>query len=747
MNEETPRHEVVRFGLFEADLRRSELRRQGVKIKLQEQPFQVLMMLLERPGEVVTREALCKKLWSDDTFVDFEHSLNTAIMRLREALGDSADNPCFVETVARRGYRFIAPTEGRAQTADGANGSEDVLSDFPLPLSPLPPVEGGPEGQAKVSPLKRVLPWAVGIAIGAILMAIVLTSGPFRNPAPKPQQIRFTIPPPGGYTILSAPFDPEMAISPDGRMIAFVATDSRGHNFLWVRALDGAAAHRLENTDGAGRPFWSPDSKSIGFAANGTLMRIAVVGLPQTICEAKDFSGGAWNNDDVILFGQGSGPVMRVSAGGGQPAPATQLEKEGYTGHVSPYFLPDGQHFLYLARDLAVKSRNAVFVGALNSKQSKFLLKNSSEARFYPPSHLLFVRHGVLMAQLLDPSKMELRGKPVPIAENVSASGYGPASFSSSSNGVLAYCSGIVNFMGTAQLIWYNRGGKKLGLIGPPGPYTEISLSPDEKRVAVNVSADPNEPFESLHIWLLDLTNGVFSRLSFGSFEEADPVWSPDSRQIIFAAEKPTGPELMRLILGSSQPQKVFSDGIAAWMDDWSPDGRFLAYHNSDNTAFFALPMTGELKPITLVQDSFSKDQLRFSPDGKWAAYNSSESGRPEVYVASFPNMDRRRQVSTDGGVQPMWKPDGKELFYLGLDGKMMAVNVTEGATVGTSTPKALFQTDLSAANQSLNYQLGQYAVAANGQKFLLLEPVKTQQVQRPEPIHVIVNWDAALAK
>jgi eukaryotic-like serine/threonine-protein kinase len=582
----------------------------------------------------------------------------------------------------------------------------------------------------------------LAVLLVAALVALALATGVFRKPQPPLGAVRFQIPPPEGYAIAGPSFHRMVAVSPDGRMIAFAAADSKGNNSLWVRALDSTAAQRLENTDGAEFPFWSPDSQFIGYLADDKLMRIPVTGgSPQTVCEAKSFAYAAWGPNGVILFGQGNGPVMRVSAEGGEPSAVTEPDVKKGDSDVGPEFLPDGKHFLFLR---ATVGGNSVHVGSMDSHEAKLLLKNPSMARFCPPNHLLFVRDGVLMAQVFDPGRLMLTGEPLRVADGVSAANYGPSSFSVSSNGILAYRSGNTTILPTSQLTWYNRQGKKLGEVGSPGYYLQAVLSPDEKRVALQVSTDPKNLTNSADLWLLDLTNGVFSRLTFDSAGDVDPVWSPDSRQITYGLLK-AQPEFMQLTLGSSQPRKLYADGQAQFLDDLSPDGKFLAYHTGDNSAFFALPMAGEQKPVKLLQSQFFKDQLHFSPDGKWVAYQSNESGRMEVYVAAFPKMDQKRQVSTNGGGEAMWRGDGKELYYLGLDGQMMAVSVKEGATIETGPPKALFPANV--INPFGNYDVTAYNVSRDGQKFLLLEPVKTREAQHAEPINVIVNWDAALAK
>lgn len=577
------------------------------------------------------------------------------------------------------------------------------------------------------------------------LVALVVETGVFQKPKPKVGAVRFSILPPEGYTIAPGPFAPEVAVSPDGRMIAEALADPKGTQSLWVRPLSAATAQRLDNTDGADLPFWSPDSQFIGFFADGKLKRIPVSGgSPQTICDAGSGEGASWSQAGVILFGHWDGPVMRVGAEGGDPAQVTELEKGKFDGNVWPQFLPDGKHFLYFALSFKTPQANSVYIGSLDSLHGKFLLKNQSAGRFYPPSHFLFVRNGTLLAQAFDSGRMEVKGEPIRIAEGINAADYGRAAFSTSNSGVLAFRSGATSeATPQAQLAWYDRKGKKLAQVGPPGHYLEISLSPDERRVAVDTFAEPGQTLADVHIWSLDLSNGVFTRLTFDSAGEVDPLWSPDSREILYGLNKPGEPQIMELELGSSQPKRLYADGKATFLDDWSADRKYLIYHEGANNNFNALPMTGEHVPIALWHDAFGRDQVHFSPDGKWVAYNSDESGRPEVYVAAFPSLEKKQQVSVEGGAQPLWRKDGKELFYLSLGSELMAVTVNEGTAVETGPPRVLFKSSLDLAPE-----INQYCVANNGQKFLILEPVKAQaQAKSVEQINVIVNWDTALGK
>jgi dipeptidyl aminopeptidase/acylaminoacyl peptidase len=587
------------------------------------------------------------------------------------------------------------------------------------------------------------------IGLSALLLtalgALVVETGVFQKPKPKVGAVRFSISPPDGYAIAPGPFAPQVAVSPDGRMIAVALADSKGKNSLWVRPLSATTAQKLDNTDGAHLPFWSPDGQFIGFFADGKLKKIPVTGdSPQTICDAGSGDGASWSQAGVILFGQGDGPVMRVGAAGGGPVPVTELEKGKVDGNVWPQFLADSKHFLYLAVNFNTRVPNSVYIGSLDSPQAKFLMKNQSAARFYAPSRLLFVRNGTLLSQAFDSGRMEVKGEPIRIAEGINASGNGRAAFSTSNNGLLAFRSGTLGEASPqAQLAWHDRKGKKLAQVGPPGDYFQAVLSPNEKFVAlqVQVVTDPNHP-DDQDIWLLDLTNGVYSRQTFGPAPEFDPTWSPDSREILYALNKPGEPQIMELELGSSQPKRLYADGKATFLDDWSADGKFLIYHDSENTSFHALPMAGEHVPIALWHDAFNRDQVHFSPDGKWVAYSSNESGQLEVYVASFPKLDQKKQVSNAGGAEPLWRRDGKELYFLSLDGNLMAVTANAGATIDTGPPKALFRADV--LNPSGDLGETAYNVSRDGQKFLLLEPVNAQ-AKSVEQINVIVNWDAAL--
>jgi eukaryotic-like serine/threonine-protein kinase len=740
-----------RFGQFEIDISTGELRKNGLRMHIQEQPLRILGALLERPGELVTREELRERLWPAATFVNFERSLNAAVAKLRQALADSAEQPRYVETVARRGYRFVAPVEA-SLPLEGTAG---------LPIDSISGETGG-------SILRRKRKQWVWPAAALILLVLVSTGiylMKWRYLAfSKTEAVSFAVPPPEGTKIHVA-----SAVSPDGHKLAFVAIDPSGHRTLWVRTLTSETALRLENTDGALMPFFSPDSQNIGFFADGKLKKIqASGGSPQILCDQSQAAGGTWNRDNVILFSQ-EGRLYRVPAEGGS---ATQLPQPDNTPGTMvmdawPQFLPDGRHFVFCARTLRGSvnpTRSGIILGSLDSASRQFLLASRTGAAVTPSGYFLFVRNGTLLAQRLDLSRFQFAGEPSAVAENltvnldrisndaiprrerdaeVKAGQPGivpPAAFSVSGNGVLAYHSAPPQ---KSELVWYGRDGKRLGTAGEPREYNQLFLSPDKRLAAVSIRNDKKDRTH-WNIWLLRLDTNVLSPLTFGDGLDADPVWSPDSRKIVYGAYKAEESEkidLMELTLGERSPRSFYTDGRANKPEAWSPDGRSLLFKREEQT-IFSLPTSGDRKPAMLLDTPYAKGRFQFSPDGHWLAYMSLESGAPEVYVSSFPAMTGTRQISTGGGCTPLWSQDGKELFYMAGPGQVMSVDVKAGSSLETSVPKMLFRTG-EATYFTRDYCIGQYGATGDGQKFLLIEPARS-------PIdggrmHVVTHWDAAL--
>jgi Tol biopolymer transport system component/DNA-binding winged helix-turn-helix (wHTH) protein len=738
-----------RFGQFEIDLSTGELRKNGLRVHIQEQPLRILGALLERAGELVTREELRERLWPSETFVNFERSLNAAVAKLRQVLADSAEQPRYVETVARRGYRFVAPVEASLPLQEAAE----------LPLDSIAGAAGG-----SISRRQReqwVWPAAALILLVLVSTGVYLLKGRHLVFS-KTDAVSFAVYPPEGTRAHVA-----SAVSPDGRKLAFIAIDTSGHRTLWVRTLASETALRLENTEGAAMPFFSPDSQNIGFFADGKLKRIpASGGSPQTLCDQSQPAGATWNQDNIILFSQ-EGRLYQVSAAGGS---ATQLTQPDQTpGAIVmdtwPQFLPDGRHFVFCARIFRGRvnpTRSGILLGSLDSTSRQFLLASRTRAAVTPSGYLLFVRGGTLLAQRLDLSRFQLVGAPLAVAENLTVNmdrltniprpardaevkaglpaTVPPAAFSVSDNGVLVYHSAPPQ---KSQLVWYSRDGKRLGTAGEPREYNQLFLSPDERLAAVSIR---NDKMDRTHwnIWLLHLETNVLSRLTFGDGLDADPVWSPDSSKIVYGsykAEEGEKIDLMELTLGERSPRLFYTDGRANKPEAWSPDGRFFLFKREEQ-AIFSLPTSGDRKPAALLDTPYAKGRFQFSPDGHWLAYMSPESGAPEIYASSFPDMTRTRQISTGGGCTPVWRKDGKELFYMAAPGQVMSVDVKAGFSFETSPPKMLFHAgEVPLFTQ--NYCIGQYGVAANGQKFLLIEtphsPIDDGRM------HVVTHWDAAL--
>jgi len=584
------------------------------------------------------------------------------------------------------------------------------------------------------APSRSRLGW---IAVAGVLAVALLVLGflYFRR-APEGQRIlKVSVLPPekAAFNWESPP-----AVSPDGRRLAFNATTA-GKISLWVRDLDSLTARELPGTDGAEDPFWSPDNRSIAFFAGQKLKRIVVAGGPaMTLCDG-DWWGGSWSKRDVIVFApnQASG-LFRVPAGGGSATPVTELDRaSGETSHVYPWFLPDGRHFVYTATNTNPE-KTAVYVADLDSKTRHRVLSANSNVVYSPPGYLLFLHERTLMAQPFDAGKAVTSGDPVPIAEQVDnwhdffANIQGL--FSASQNGVLAYTSGGVG--NNLQLTWFDRSGKIVGTVGTPGIMMAPKLSPDGNTVAVDL-LDPQTGFSD--IWLHDLNRDTASRFTFNPKTTNDrPVWSPDGGHIVFVSgdrniyQKATN--------GATQDEALEKSALNKRTADWSRDGRYIIYTVDDpKTSFdiWVLPLFGDRKPFPYVHTEFGEGYPKLSPNGQWLAYASDETKRNEVYVETFPTRGGKWQVSTNGGIDPVWSRDGKELFFIGSDQEMMAVEVNGGAKFEASVPKPLFRLT---SHFDLNTR---FDVSKDG-RFLIPTPVEQSA---NVPMTVVVNWTAGLKK
>ena len=570
---------------------------------------------------------------------------------------------------------------------------------------------------------QRALRWApLGLmTIAAVSLALVL----FRKPVAESPVLYAQISIPEDLTLHPGDFP---VISPDGGHVVLAGSDEEGVRRLWLRSLDRMTFEEMPGTEHAVGPFWSPDSRFVGFfAADSGLKKVSISGGPPlALAAAKHASdlGGSWGSGGAILFAPSyEGPLYRVSSAGGEAVPATVLEPSRLEwAHRNPYFLPDGEHFLYSAWSEA--SQPSVRLGNLSSGESRLLPNEASSTWYAPPGYSLFNRATTLMAQPFDADKQELTGDPVPIVEGVGRGFATPPYFSASVNGILIYRGDSA----TSQLTWWDRTGTRLGSPGEPGAYTQIALSPDEKRVAVETRGGG--------IWLLELSSGVFSRFILHPAGGGDAVWSPDGRDLLFGSGRNGSNDLFRKSLGSSEVELLFDHEGDRWPEDWSPDGRQIIFISSSGAALYALDLDStDQEPTLLLEPTFDTDEFHFSPDGRWIAWDSLESGRWEIFVATFPEFLQKRQVSLGGGSQPLWRRDGQELFYLKLDGTLMSVEVEIGTEIETGEPADLFQTGIA-----VNPFANQYGVTTDGQRFLTIEP------EENEEIHVIVNWPALLS-
>ncbi|HXW07734.1 MAG TPA: protein kinase [Vicinamibacterales bacterium] len=570
--------------------------------------------------------------------------------------------------------------------------------------------------------------WGAALA-GAALSASFLTWWLVRGESPAPElRLEVTTPPTA---------DPvSLAISPDGRHLVYVATNE-GRSQLWLRSLNSLAVRALTGTDHASCPFWSPDGTAIGFFADGMLKRAEIEnGAVQEVTGALS-CGGTWNRDGVILYsGPLFGPISRIpgSSGGSAPAAArevTRAERPRQRTHRFPQFLPDQRHFLYYVGGHA--DARGVYVGDLGGAEPRRLL-DADTAAVYASGHLLFVRQGALVAQAFDPVSLALAGDPFQIADQVA---FDPARYaaavSATDDGVVVYRAGSA--AGTRQFVWVDRAGNEVGKVGEPDSSGSLdpSLSPDEQRVAFyrTLNAQPD-------IWLLDTKRGISTRFTIDG--ALRPIWSPTGSELVYAAGIPTN-LFRRPVAGPAGQQVVLETSGPKAATDWSRDGRLMLYRSLDAQTgwdLWALSLDGTPNPIQIASTRFDERDGQFSPDAKWIAYQSNESGRFEVYVQPFPPTGDKRPVSGQGGAQVRWRADGRELFYVAFDNRLMSVPVRAagaGAEIELGTPQPLFNSRIGGAVQGANRQ--QYMVSRDGRRFLMNAVVE----QPTSPIVVLLNW------
>ncbi len=724
------------FGPFEFDDESGDLRKHGSRVRLQGQPLQILCAVIRRPGAIVSRDELQRELWPAHTFVDFDHGLNAAINRLRQVLGDSADQPRYVETLPGRGYRFIAAVQE-------------------IPSTPILVVSGAPPGAESESQRaatetsgrakKKVLHLSAAAAAVIVSLAGVYLAGGRGSTTSVSQPVQFGILPPDGYALEAGSSRQTFALSPDGTRLAFTAMDASGVFQMFVRDLDGLESRPLPNGKGAYTVFWAPDGKSVFLTITGSLRRSPLTGDSyQVICDSPTTTlMGALLGETLLISGRSANFLVPIS--GGTPTAIKEL-------YQWPQLMPDGKHIVYTVFDAKLGRHRARVVKFGEPATARDLLETDSRVMYAPSvlnsgtGYLFFVRAGNLLAQPFDPRSLQVAGEPLAIVSRVySFLPTGAADFSVSNNGMLAY----KRYVSRSQLAWVNRRGEVQSTIGPANVnLKQARVSPDGKEIATPIF-DVNRGVNDM--WIIDARTGAARRAIPGPGFVDNPVWSPDSGTLAFNRVYDSPPKLFLRGLGDQDADEPLPADYFQIPRDWSRDGRFLAFTNTGfaqiqselNGDVRLIDMARGRKVINLIGTVFHEDNPAFSPDGRWLAFTSNESGRSEVYLQAFEADGRprvvgpRHLVSQHGALALRWRRDGRELFYLAWDGKVYAVPIALSPKLKISEPVPLFSigTEARAALHSL---VG-FDVSTDGQRLLI--PVTTS-AERSE-IVVIQNWEA----
>jgi serine/threonine protein kinase len=602
--------------------------------------------------------------------------------------------------------------------------------------------------QATVSSRSRLGVMAMGAAAVFFVIAAPLAFIHFREKPPSQDLVRFQIPAPERSGNPNYP-----VVSPNGRMIAFQATDrSVARSVLWVRSLDSLDARPLPGTENASTPFWSPDSRFLAFAQKDKLKRVELPGgTPQALCDVQgDWRGGGWSRDGVIAFGSVGHGLMRVSDAGGTATPLSALDPSRQEiFHSGAYFLPDGRHFLFQSVS-RVAENSGFYVGSLDAQpeqqKSGRLGLGWGSVRYAASAdpawgYVLLLREGALMGQRFDNRRLQLAGDAVLIDGDLPR--FGPPPYSASDTGVLAYTSSVSSL---GQITWFARDGKKLGAVGEMGQHMGVVLSPDGARAAVS-QVETARGFGNVDIWVHDFAHGTLDRLTYDPGRAWMPVWAPDGSRIAYTSNRGNAEIYQKASNGVGNEEVLLKSDEWKRPYDWSPDGHILLYGaslGSERIDLWYLPLAGdERKPRPYLQTEFSQSQARFSPDGRFVAYTSNETGRNEVYVRPFPQASGGKwPVSTNGGTEPHWRRDGKELYYISADSKMMVAGVTTIPAFNMlGNPKPLFTVPVLGGGAT------RYDVTADGQKFLIDAAGTDGDAPRRSSITVVLNWPALLKK
>jgi Tol biopolymer transport system component/DNA-binding winged helix-turn-helix (wHTH) protein len=726
----------VLFGPFEFEQLSGDLRKFGNRIRLQGKPLQILSILLAQPGQVLSRDELQRHLWQGTTFVDFEQGLNTAVNKLRQALGDSADQPRYIETVPGKGYRFIAPLQ---------RASPIMMRAAVLEMAPpsAPRMEAEPRDRQKAWAL-----FAAGAALTVIAGGFWLATSR-REPAAMVKPVRFAVVPPPGFMLEAAASRQSFALSPDGTHLAFTAMDASGAFSAFVRDLNSLEPRLLPASDGVHTLFWAPDSRTLVLTIKGKVQRAPLEGEARVVLgDSPGFVlSGAWLTAERLLLGA-SWTSYLVSPSGGSLEPLKELYRW-------PQMLPDGEHILYLASDSQTNRHRGRVARFGDPGSAKDLIESDSRVLYTPSltnpgaGYLMYLRAGNLLAQPFDPRSLRVTGDAMPIVNKVcSFWPTGAADFSVSSTGTVAYQS----FASRSRLVWVDRKGRQVGSNGPASVNVKSGrISPDGRKL---VTAIYDVERGAQNLWIVDIESNAVRELTLEPGVRDAPVWSPDSKTLGFLhGSVGRLPQVHIRGVGEDDPEEVLGPTGFQMPTDWSPDGRFIVFANTgiarlsneihSDVSMFDLAHGRKVIPV--LSTRFHENNAAFSPDGKWLTFTSDESGRPEIYVQAFestgaPRVMGERHLVTRSGAQTLrWRRDGKELFYLALDGRVFAVpaRLSSKPEFGQATPLFTISTEARAAIHSVPG----FDVSPDGQRFLI--PVVSSQ-DGPTLV-VMQNWEAAL--
>ena len=721
-SKETPSQEASRlyeFGPFRLDAVEHKLLRGNEIVALTPKAFETLLLLVRNSGRLLEKDELIRTLWPN-TFVE-EGSLSNNIFLLRKALGE---DPMFIETVPRRGYRFIAPVNSPAMPVR-----------IEIEQAGLWPTTADSRASVKVirAPRRGVLLWGIGFLILVGVTSLDVWNRKSTSPTNLGPVSRIAIALPPGQQLAGLGDGPAIALSPDGTQLAYIAQQG-GAQQLYLRSIDSVEAKPISDTEGAVNPFFSPDGKWLGFFTDGKLKKISMSGgAALTLGDAADPGGASWSSQGLIAFAPSrvSG-LQQVSDSGGMTQPMTRLENR-QANHRWPDFLPGGKALLFAAGMARLNFTNPqVAVQLIGTGEQRNLIQAGTNPRYAPSGHLIYAQGGTLMAVPFDSRRLQVTGKAVPVVEGVQQSpSTGAAQYSFSATGSLVYVPGSIRGA-QSRLVWVSRYGAEQPWPAPARTYSHPRISPDGRRVAVAIEDQESQ------VWVYDLSRETLTRLTFDGNTNYSSAWTPDGKRIAFQSNKEGASNIFwQLADGSGGLERLTRSEYTHNPISWSPDGQLLAFSevNPDTGFDIWVLRLRDRKAQPFLRTRFNESAPRFSPDGHWLAYVSNESGRNEIYVQPYPGPGGKWQISTDGGGEPQWNSNGRELFYRTGD-KMMAVEIATRPSFSAGKPRMLFE----GKYQPAPFTDPNYDVAFDGQHFLMLRPSESTETAHTQ-INVVPNW------